>query len=162
VTEAETITGTIESNNGTVALVSFADGVQKLFERTAESEMEFLAKFPIGSAAEAKRLACDISTRQDIFAALKNLFSDRGISYSVCMFARGNAALVGTALNISGVAVFCAPDCDSPDGSDGRYFALGRRKQWEWLEISQENFEYVCVEIAEASAKEHQRLREHS
>jgi hypothetical protein len=149
--EAGTIIGTVESNNGTEALVSFADGAQKLFQRCAESETEFLATFPIGDTVEADRLACAISTRQDLFDALKNLFSDRGIVYSVCMFEKGNAALVGVALNISGLAVFCAPVFESPDGSYGRYFALGRGEQWEWLEVSQENFEYVCGEISNAN-----------
>ena len=36
----EMIAGTVKSNNGTEASVSFADGAQKLFERTTESEME--------------------------------------------------------------------------------------------------------------------------
>jgi hypothetical protein len=45
--EAEMITGTIESNNGSEALVSFDDGAKKPFERTAESKTEFLANFPI-------------------------------------------------------------------------------------------------------------------
>ncbi len=148
--EAEMITGTIESNNGTAALVSFADGAEKLFERTAESETEFLANFPVGGAVEAKRVGGDIS-RQDLFDAIKNLFGDREIAYSVCMFKKGNAALVGVALNISGLAVFCAPVFESPDGSDGRYFALGRGDQWEWSEASQENLEYVFGEIANAS-----------
>jgi len=65
------------------------------------------------------------------------------------MFERDNAALVGMILNVSGLSVFCAPVCESPDGSDGRYFALGRREQWEWLEVSPRNFEYVCGEIWE-------------
>jgi len=147
----ETITGTVESNNGTEALVRFADGARKLFERGAESETEFLANFPVGGTAEAKRLACDLSTREGIFDGLKNLFGDRKITYDVSMFKTGNAALVGTALNISDLAVFCAPACESPEGSDGRYFALGRGEQWEWLEVSEENFNYVCGEIAKAA-----------
>jgi len=146
----ETITGTIESNNGTEALVCFADGAEKLFERIAESKTEFLARFPLGGMVEAKRLASDISTRQGMFAALQNLFGDRGITYSVSMFERNNTALVGTSLNISGLAVFCAPVFESPDGGDERYFALGRGEQWEWLEVNQQNFEYVCGEIGKA------------
>ena len=51
----ETITGTVESNNGTEALVRFADGARKLFERGAESETEFLQSFL--SAARQKRSA---------------------------------------------------------------------------------------------------------
>jgi len=149
--ETETIAVTVKSNNGTEALVSFADGAEKLFKRTAESEAEFFATFPIGGTAEAKRLAWDFSTRQGIFAALENLFGDGGISYDVGMFERGNAALVGMILNVSGLAVFCAPVCESPVGSEGRYFALGRGEQWEWLEVSPRNFEYVCGEIWEAS-----------
>jgi hypothetical protein len=42
------------------------------------------------------------------------------------IFERGNAALVGVTLNISRLAVFCTPIFESPDGSDGRYFAMGR------------------------------------
>jgi hypothetical protein len=157
--EAGTITGTIESNNGTEALVSFADGAQILFERTAESETDFLANLPIGGTTESKRFACDISTRQDIFAALEYLFRDRGIAYSVGVIERGDAPLVGLVLNISGLAVFCAPVFESPDGGDGRYLALGRGEHWEWLEVSLENFEYVCGEIGKAAAKELQGLR---
>jgi hypothetical protein len=149
--EAEMISGTIESNNGTEALVSFADGAEKLFERTAESETEFLANFPVGGTVEAKRVGGDIS-RQDLFDAIKNLFGDREIAYSVVgVLKRDKTVLVGIALTISGLAVFCAPVFESPDGSDGRYFALGRGDQWEWLEASQENFEYVFGEIANAN-----------
>jgi hypothetical protein len=148
----ETITGTVESNNGTEARVSFSDGARKIFERTVESETEFLVQFPVGNTKKAKRLTCDLSTRQGIFDGIENLFGDNGITYSVSMFESGGAALVGAALNISGLSVFCAPVCESPDGRDGRYFALGRGEQWEWLEVSQENFEYVCGEIGEAAA----------
>jgi hypothetical protein len=149
--EAGTITGTIESNNGAEALVSFADGAQKLFKRGPESKKRFLTNFPIGGTVEAKRLACNVSTRQDLFDAIENLFGDRGITYSVVGISkRGKIVLAGSTLNISGLAVFCAPFFESPDGSDGEYFALGREEQWEWLELTPENFEYVCGEIANA------------
>jgi hypothetical protein len=157
--EAETISRTVVSNNGTKALVRFADGAEKLFERrTAESETEFLANFPVGVTREAKHVACDISTREGIFASLEYLFGCWGITYDVNMFDCGvrdgiPTALVGLALNISGsppLTVFCAPACESPGLGDGRYFALGRGEQFEWLEVSQANFNYVCREIAKS------------
>lgn len=149
--ETGTIIGTIESNNGTEALVSFADGAQQLFERSTESEAEFLAAFPVGDRVEAQGFAHEISTREDLFAALETMFSDEITDSSIIVISKkGKRLLVGTALNISGLAVFCAPGCEAPDGSDGRYFALGRGEQWEWLELTEENFGYVCGEIVHA------------
>ena len=151
--EPRTITGTIESNNGTEALVNFADGAQQLFERSTGSEAEFLAAFPVGDTVEANRFAYEISTRDDPFDALEDLFSDQitdGSIIAISKKGKPKPLLIGTAMNISGLAVFCAPGCEAPDGSDGRYFALGRGGQWEWLELTEENFGYVCGEIAHA------------
>lgn len=151
--ESGTITGTIESNNGAEALVSFADGAQRLFKRGPESKKQFLTNFPLGGTVEASRRACDISTRQKLFNAIESLFADREIAYSLVGVSpkRGKTVLVGQALNISGLAVFCARFFESPYGIDGRYFALGRGKQWEWLELTHDNFEYVCAKIARAN-----------
>ena len=52
--EAGTIIGTIESNNGTEALVSFAAGAKQLFKRSTGSGAEFSAAFPVGGTAQAK------------------------------------------------------------------------------------------------------------
>ena len=120
-------------------------------QRSTESEAEFLAAFPVGDTVEAQGFAHEISTREDLFAALETMFSDQITDSSIIVISKkGKRLLVGTALNISGLAVFCAPGCEAPDGSDGRYFALGRGGQWEWLELTEENFGYVCGEIAHA------------
>jgi len=112
----ETITGTIESNNGTEALVCFADGAEKLLKL---SGLHLI--YPRGKACSPP---------------CKSYFGDRGITYSVSMFERDNTALLGTSLNVSGLAVFCAPVFESPDGGDEQYFALGRGEQWEWLAVT--------------------------
>jgi hypothetical protein len=64
--EAGAITGTIESNNGTEALVSFPVGAQQLFERSTGSQAEFLAASPIGGTTQAKDLhmTCNLEVVQ--------------------------------------------------------------------------------------------------
>ncbi len=116
-----TITGIVESNNGAEAVVSFADGTRRLFERGAKREAEFLSMFPAGGTIAAKRITVRAAC-QDIFYDLQDVFGDRGFAYSVSMLNKE------TRPDISGLT-------------------RSERKTREALE----NFEYVCEVIEKAA-----------
>ena len=121
------ITGIIESNNGTAALVTLADGAQQqLLKCSTQSEAEFLAAFPVGgTASQAKPFVGKFATCLDLVAALEELFSEREIEYGIAgTLDRGNPTDLVMVLTISGLSVLCRPFLESPDGGDGRHFAL--------------------------------------
>lgn len=154
--EADTIIGTVESNDGDTAAVRFSDGAVKLFSRGPESKEEFRKIFLVGSSQESRRLAINLSNREGLFDGIKPVFPTETLKYRVGLFKEvEGCGLVTLSVTVgdSGITVFCAPVCESPDGSDGQYSALAQAEQLEWLDLSQENFEYVCGEIAAASPR---------
>jgi hypothetical protein len=150
------VKGHVLSNDGDKALVHHEDGVDKWFSRGTETAAEFLSLFPVGGEIVAQKAAYLINSREDLFQFFKGFFkkffkrdftpADFSIIAVSVSSPEGNAALIGQGIDLPGITVFCAPACEAPDGSAGKYFALmypdGTAK---WLEFKHKDFEYALT-----------------
>jgi hypothetical protein len=150
----ESIKGWVISNDGDTALVEFNDSARKLFTRDAESVAEFEAAFPVNREIEAQTQAFVIEGRDDLFRELRNIFAnaiEKTGSVIEVHGPDGTPKLIGQGLTIGNITVFCAPGCETPDGSEGQVFALQYADgSDEWLDLNEEDFEYACGRLQES------------